>query len=82
MAAILQEHAPEGVVLLAGNGHVRRDIGVPRWLGPALQAQALSVGYLEKGDAMPSAAFDAVVYGPPAARAPPCAQFEKRKRSP
>jgi uncharacterized iron-regulated protein len=80
MAAILRAHATDGVVLLAGNGHVRRDIGVPRWLGPALQARALSVGYLEKGDAMPATAFDAVVYGPPAPRAPPCAQFEKRKR--
>jgi uncharacterized iron-regulated protein len=82
MAAILRAHATDGVVLLAGNGHVRRDIGVPRWLDPALQAQAFSVGYLEKGDAIPAAAFDAVVYGPPAARTPPCAQFEKRKRSP
>jgi uncharacterized iron-regulated protein len=82
MAAILQAHAPEGVVLLAGNGHVRRDIGVPRWFGPALRARAFSVGYLENGDATPAAAFDAVVYGPPAARAPPCAQFEKQRRSP
>ena len=35
MAEVLRRSAPQGggVVLLAGNGHVRRDIGVPRWLG-------------------------------------------------
>jgi uncharacterized iron-regulated protein len=82
MAAILRAHAAQGVVLLAGNGHVRRDIGVPQWLDPAMRALAFSLGYLEKGDATAAAAFDAVVYGAPAARAPPCAQLEKRIRSP
>src|SRR5450755_1004085 len=32
MAEALRRHSRQGVVLLAGNGHVRRDIGVPRWL--------------------------------------------------
>jgi uncharacterized iron-regulated protein len=82
MAAILRAHAAEGVVLLAGTGHVRRDIGVPRWLDPALRARVFSVGYVENGDVTPAAAFDAVVYGAPATRTPPCAQFEKRRRSP
>src|SRR5215469_11961198 len=29
MAGVLREHAAQGVVLLAGDGHARRDIGVP-----------------------------------------------------
>ena len=34
MADVLRRAARGGgVVLLAGNGHVRRDLGVPRWLG-------------------------------------------------
>jgi hypothetical protein len=35
MARVLQAHAGRGVVLLAGNGHVRTDIGAPRWLDAA-----------------------------------------------
>jgi uncharacterized iron-regulated protein len=81
MAALLRQHAQRGVVLLAGNGHVRRDIGVPRWLGPGWQDRVFSVGYLERGDddSRPASAFDAVVRVAPAARPDPCADFEKRR---
>ncbi len=78
LAAALARHADQGAVLIAGNGHVRRDIGVPRWL--ALDPRrVLSVAFLEDGDeATPVAAFDAVVRTAPAERADPCAAFEKR----
>ena len=60
-----------GVVLLAGNGHVRRDIGVARWLG-AVENRVFAVGYLESTDeSTPVAAFDAVVRTAPAERADP-----------
>ena len=75
MAGILREHAAGGVVLLAGDGHVRRDIGVPRWLDAA-QARSFAVGYLETGDTGEwAAAFDAVVFTAPAERPDPCAAF-------
>jgi uncharacterized iron-regulated protein len=77
MAALLREHAPRGVVLLAGNGHVRRDLGVPRWLPPDLQSRAFAVGFLEEGDVAPHGAFDAVVYTPRAERPDPCAEIER-----
>ncbi len=79
MAQVLRRSAGAGgVVLLAGNGHVRRDIGVPRWLGPAT-ASVFSVGYLEiTDDSTPVGAFDAVVRTPAAERADPCAEFERR----
>jgi hypothetical protein len=38
------------VVLLAGNGHVRTDIGVPRWLDPATRQRSEAIGLLEAGD--------------------------------
>ena len=62
MAQTLTRHAANGVVLLAGNGHVRRDLGVPRWLPPPALARAWAVGFIEAGDA-PSLAqsFDATV---------------------
>ena len=77
MADVLREHAPRGVVLLAGNGHVRRDLGVPRWLAPAEQARAFAVGFLEEGDEPAPGAFDAVVYTERAERPDPCAAFRR-----
>jgi uncharacterized iron-regulated protein len=78
MAQVLRQHAQGGVVLLAGNGHVRRDIGVPRWLGIE-RGQVFTVGYLERADdSTPVAAFDAVVRTAVADRGDPCAEFERR----
>jgi len=79
MAAVVTEHARGGVVLLAGDGHVRRDIGVPRWLSPSLAPRVFTVGYLEEGDPLPADAFDATVYTSRAQRIPPCRQFEPRQ---
>lgn len=64
---------PDGVVLLAGNGHVRRDIGVPAWL----RARGLgfeSVGFIE--DAAEAAHFDRAEVVPAFARPDPCAKFK------
>jgi uncharacterized iron-regulated protein len=82
MAALLREHASRGVVLLAGNGHVRRDLGVPRWLPPELRGRTFAVGFLEEGDAAPDGAFDAVVYTPRAERPDPCAALRPRGSAP
>ena len=81
MAQVVREAAAGGVVLIAGNGHVRRDIGVPRWLGAALSARALCVGFLETGDAAPPGAYDFIVYAPPAVREDPCRAFAKARSS-
>jgi len=72
MAQALRSHAARGAVLLAGNGHARRDIGVPRWLA-AEAGRVVSVGFVADGDATPASAFDAVVRTAPAARPDPCA---------
>jgi uncharacterized iron-regulated protein len=79
MAAILGGHALHGVVLIAGNGHVRRDIGVPHWLSPAQRTRVLTVGYLES-DTSPAleVVFDAVVRTAAADRTDPCIAFKKR----
>jgi uncharacterized iron-regulated protein len=79
MAEVLRRGAGDGgVVLLAGNGHARRDIGVPRWLG-TMKARMLAVGYLEiTDDSTPVGAFDAVVRTAAAERVDPCAEFRKR----
>ena len=71
-----------GVVLLAGNGHVRRDTGVPRWLG-AERNRVFVVGYLEiTDDTTPVTAFDVVVRTAVAERPDPCAEFRRRAAPP
>ncbi len=83
MADQLRRHAtPGGVVLLAGNGHVRRDLGVPRWLaGPEWSSRLFVLGLLENDDAQtPSAAFDATLRTVTAERPDPCAEFKSRPR--
>jgi uncharacterized iron-regulated protein len=81
MAERLRTHGAtgaKGIVLLAGNGHVRRDLGVPRWLG-AEARRAFVVGLLEEDDDQtPAGAFDAVLRGPTAARPDPCEGFVVR----
>ncbi len=83
MAAILGGHALHGVVLIAGNGHVRRDIGVPRWLSPAQRTRVLTVGFLES-DISPAleTAFDAVVRTAATERPDPCIAFKQRMKPP
>jgi len=70
MAQTLRPYASRGAVLIAGNGHVRRDIGVPRWLWDAGNNSVLSVGYIETDS--PATGFDAVVRVPPRQRDDPC----------
>ena len=78
MADLLRQHAEQGIVLLAGNGHVRRDIGVPRWLGTEA-SRLFTVGLLERDDTgTPADAFDATLRTEAADRPDPCAQFKSR----
>ena len=67
MAHILLSHRQRGVVLLAGNGHTRRDIGVARWLG---DVPVLSVGFVEQTPA--AGEFDRFYLIPATRRGDPC----------
>jgi uncharacterized iron-regulated protein len=75
MADILRTHADgSGIVLLAGNGHVRRDIGVPYWLR-TLGIDGRSVGFVE--EAGMEAQFDETHVVPATQRADPCEKFRQ-----
>ena len=82
MARSIRPHAGRGAVLLAGNGHVRRDIGVPFWLPADAARAAISIGVLERNDdgsASESAAdFDAFVITRRAERSDPCQGMAQR----
>ena len=78
MAKLIRDQAPRDVVLIAGNGHVRKDIGVPRWLKIAdPQLNVRSIGYLEQGNAGYRGAFDLTQSMPVQPRPDPCAKFKK-----
>jgi len=91
IAEALIARAPAGAVLIAGNGHVRRDLGVPVQLAArAPQRSALAVGIVEvienatraedyvAPEAGDAPRFDFAVFTPRAARADPCAGFAPR----
>jgi uncharacterized iron-regulated protein len=72
--SVVDAHRASGlpVVLLAGNGHVRRDIGVPRYLAEiAPHARVFGIGLLEAGEAAP-VPFDAAEVTAAATREDPC----------
>jgi uncharacterized iron-regulated protein len=79
-AVLAQSIAPyfaRGVVLLTGNGHARRDIGVLRHIAPQDQARVIAIGLLEDDDKATANAgyFDVSFLTPVQARADPCANF-------
>lgn len=89
MADIVARHATRGIVLIAGNGHVRRDLGVPYWLDDTFRSRALVVGYLEHGTPPAAqdtpalkAAYDVVVRTSAVARTDPCIEFTRRVKPP
>ncbi len=71
------------ILLLAGNGHVRKDSGVPRYLR-ALdpQAKVLAWGFIEalQGAATSGSVYDDVVVAPAQARPDPCEGLKEKLR--
>jgi uncharacterized iron-regulated protein len=70
--------------LIAGNGHVRADVAVPRLLAPAAPAKRiLVVGLLERAkdgslpDRTEQGRYDVVIITPMAERADPCASMRR-----
>jgi len=62
-------------VLLAGNGHVRTDIGAPLWLPADVRGRSEAIGVLEVGD--DTQAFDRRVYTAPQPRPDPCERMRR-----
>jgi uncharacterized iron-regulated protein len=72
LARSIRPHIGTGVILLTGNGHARRDVGVPRHLGEAERDRAWSIGLLEEGNDDPPSAYDVAFVSPPHPRGDPC----------
>ncbi len=78
--AVAMTAAPPSVrvVLIAGNGHVRRDIGVPHYLAAAQADGIVSVAFLERakeGAMVADGPYDEAWFTAPVERPDPCASF-------
>ena len=78
--AVAMTAAPPGVrvVLIAGNGHVRRDIGVPHYLAAARADGIVSIAFLERGSDGATVAdgpYDEAWFTALVERPDPCASF-------
>jgi len=80
MAHALVESAPS--ILIAGNGHVRKDYGVPQILASAYSKErVVSIGFIEQDQWVPSALptlsklYDFAWISPNTAREDPCKNF-------
>jgi len=77
MAKILRDQQPLDAVLIAGNGHVRKDIGVARWINqtsPTLTVR--SIGFTE--DKKDAARYDSIQPVAPQQRNDPCKQVKAK----
>jgi len=77
LAQAIEPYFDRGVVLLTGNGHARRDIGVVRHLSAADRARTITIGLLEDDEkaAAEAADFDVALLTPVQPRPDPCAHL-------
>jgi uncharacterized iron-regulated protein len=84
MAKAIRENASHGLILLAGNGHVRKDIGVYHWLSSAERARTQAIAYTEDEDdppgRPPAPVFDRTIHIEPFERNDPCEAFTGRTK--
>jgi len=85
LARSLLPYLSRGVVLLTGNGHVRKDMGVPHWLTAEQRREVIAIGLLEANSGEVDAAaedlkqrYDVVLKTAPADRPDPCEALRKR----
>lgn len=74
-AKLMVQYASGGAVLIAGNGHVRRDLGVYQWLPADLANRVKITGYVEPAGAH-TVLYDIMRVVNKHKRADQCAQFK------
>jgi uncharacterized iron-regulated protein len=84
MAKMVREHGTQGLILLAGNGQVRKDIGVYHWLSSAERARTQVISYIEDASdesRRPDASIsDRTIRLEPFERGDPCEAFTGKKK--
>lgn len=79
-AQLMQEYSTQGAVLIAGNGHVRRDLGVMQWLPANLASRVKVSGYVEPSG-IDALLYDVMRVVEPQKRPDPCAALKKGQKS-
>lgn len=81
LAQSIRPYLLRGVVLLTGNGHARRDIGVMAHLTDAERARTISIGLLEDDPQTPerASAFDVAFRMPTQPRPDPCIRLRAQR---
>lgn len=77
MAGVVNGIKSRMFMLLAGNGHVRKDVGVFQWLSPEKQARTQVHGYVERVEKNDADWFDHVHVMPTIDREDPCQALKK-----
>jgi uncharacterized iron-regulated protein len=79
MAKTIREKSAHGLILLAGNGHVRKDIGVHHWLSSPERSRTQAIAYSEdQDDAQDASVYDRNIRVEPFERDDPCEGFKRR----
>ena len=78
MASVVNSVQNQMVILVAGNGHVRKDAGVYQWLSPDHRARTRVFGYVEQADQSNADWFDQTHVVTPFEREDPCLVFTKK----
>lgn len=78
MAKVVEQQAEfRDVILIAGNGHVQKDVGVIQWLPVTLKQNTTVQGFIENGQGEMTAEFDLTHAVPDFKREDPCEAFRR-----
>lgn len=80
LADSIRPFLARGIVLLTGNGHARRDVGVPRHFSAEERQKIWSIGLIEEGTDEERAFFDAAFSTPVQPREDPCQHVLPRSK--
>ena len=82
LARAIRPHFDRGVVLFAGNGHARNDIGVPFFLTAEERERTVTIGLIESADStnIEAAPYDVALRTPAQTRKDPCVELRERLR--
>jgi uncharacterized iron-regulated protein len=78
MAKVVEQQAEfRDVILIAGNGHVQKDVGVIQWLPVTLKQNTTVHGFIENPQGETAAEFDVAHRVPEFKREDPCEAFRR-----
>lgn len=81
MAKVIEQQATQSdVILIAGNGHIQKNVGVIQWLPVTLQETTTVHGFLENPQGESVDEFDVAHHVPEFKREDPCEAFKSMKK--